>query len=138
VHSLEPKLENGSWSVQSRWHQEKVALDMSSAVINDDLLYGFSHYGRGRYFCLDPETGEVLWQGPGRTGDNVMFLSIPGHIVALVNNGQLQIITATGERFERVASYEVSQEQTWAPPVLLKNKILVKDHKRLTLWSLEK
>jgi hypothetical protein len=45
---------------------------MSSAVMNGDFLYGFSHYGRGRLFCLDPTTGEVRWQGPGRTGENVM------------------------------------------------------------------
>ena len=64
------------------------------------MLYGFSHYDQGRLFCLDPKTGEVLWQGPGRTGENVMFLSIPGHVVALVSDGELKIIAATGDRFE--------------------------------------
>ena len=75
IRSLEPQLENGVWTVHERWHQEKVALDMSSAVVNDDLLYGFSHRGKGRLFCLDPKTGDVLWQGPGRTGENVAFLA---------------------------------------------------------------
>ena len=66
---LEPNLERGDWSVNEKWHQKDVALDMSSAVLNDGLLYGLSHYGQGRFFCLDPETGNVLWQGPGRTGE---------------------------------------------------------------------
>jgi len=136
IHGLEPQLDDGVWTVKERWHQKKVALDMSSAVINGDLLYGFSHYDRGRLFCLDPGTGKVLWEGPARTGENVMFLSIPGHIVALVNDGELQIIAANGERFEKVASYRVAQSPTFAPPVLLRSAILVKDSRMLTRWSL--
>jgi outer membrane protein assembly factor BamB len=136
ITGLEPRLAGGVWTVHERWHQEEVALNMSSAVVNGDLLYGFSHYGLGRLFCLDPKTGEVLWQGPGRTGDNVMFLSIPGHVLALVNDGSLQIIAADGDRLETLASYRVAEDSTWAPPVLLQNGILVKDKQSLTLWSL--
>ena len=137
VHSLEPKLKGGIWSVTAHWSQRQVALNMSSAVINGDLLYGFSHFGRGRFFCLDPKTGRILWQGPKRTGENVTFLSIPGHILALLNNGELQVIAAGRDRYEKVASWRVAQNPTWAPPVLLQNKILVKDTETLTLWALD-
>ena len=136
IRSLVPRLEGGVWKVQETWYQKKVALDMSSAVVNGDLLYGFSHYDKGRLFCLDTKTGEVRWQGPPRTGQNVAFLAIPGHIVALINDGQLQVIAATGDRFEKVASYRVAESATWAPPVLLQNGVLVKDNQTLTLWSL--
>jgi hypothetical protein len=64
------------------------------------------------------------------------LLAIPGHVVALVNNGELKIIAARGDRFETVASYRVSESPTWAHPVLLESGILVKDSQRLTLWSL--
>ncbi|MEO1996005.1 MAG: PQQ-binding-like beta-propeller repeat protein, partial [Planctomycetaceae bacterium] len=60
IQSLQPQLSDGVWTVKRLWQQKQVALDMSSAVINGDLLYGFSHYGRGRLFCLDPNTGDVL------------------------------------------------------------------------------
>lgn len=136
VRCLEPQLKNGKWTVRERWHQKKVSLNMSTAVMNGDLLFGLSHYRRGRFFCLDPKTGNVRWEGPGRTGRNVMFLSIPGHIVALIDNGEVQIIKASGERFEKVASYRVAKKLTWAPPVLLEKGILVKDKHTLTLWSL--
>jgi outer membrane protein assembly factor BamB len=137
VHGLEPKLKDGVWSVTARWSQRKVALDMSSAVVNGDLLYGFSHFGRGRFFCLDPKTGKVLWQGPEQTSENVTFLSIPGHILALLNNGELQVIAARADRYEKVASWRVAETPTWAPPVLLQRSILIKDRETLTLWALE-
>ena len=65
-----------------------------------------------------------------------MFISIPGHIVALINNGELKVIKASGDRFEVVASYRVAESETWAPPVLLEKSVLVKDRDSLTLWSL--
>ena len=136
ILGLEPRLDDGAWTVNERWHQRKVALNMSSAVVNGDLLYGFSHYDKGRIFCLEIQSGEVLWEGPARTGDNVMFLAIPGHVVALLDDGELQIIAASGERFNKVASYRVAESPTWAPPVLLESKILVKDDQSLILWAL--
>ncbi len=132
IHSLQPQLKSGVWTVKEQWHQRKVALDMSSAVVNGDLLYGFSHYDTGRLFCLDTKTGEVLWQGPPRTGANVAFLSVPGHVVALLSDGRLQIIAARGDRFETVATYRVSESPTWAPPVLLEHGVLVKNNRTVT------
>ena len=136
VHSIEPKLVDGIWSVKKGWSQKEVALDMSTAVVNGELLYGLSHYDKGRFFCLDLDTGKVLWKGPGRTGQNVMFLSIEGYVVALVNDGELQVITASGDSFRKAATYQVANSPTWAPPVLLKGGLLVKDHETLTRWSL--
>jgi outer membrane protein assembly factor BamB len=136
IHSIRPQLQDGSWSVTDEWHQKKVALDMSSAVINGELLYGFSHYDSGRLFCLDPKTGHVLWTGPPRTGQNVMFLAVPGHIAALINNGELRILQAAPDEFRAIASYRVADNHTWAPPVLVNGGILTKDQQHLTMWSL--
>ncbi len=138
IRSLEPQVKDGVWTIQERWFQKKVALDMSTAVINDGLLYGFSHYDGGRIFCLDPQTGDVLWEGPPRTGQNVRFLAIPGHVVALINDGELQIVGAIASGFNKVASYQVAEDttfSTWAPPVLVENGVLIKDKQMLTLWT---
>ena len=134
--SLRPHQENGNWEVTELWFQKKIALDMSSAIVNDDLLYGFSHYGKGRLFCLEIETGNILWQGPGRSGDNATFLAIPNHVVALLDNGLLEVIATNRNRLQRVVSYRVAANSTWAPPVLLPGGLLVKDGDSLTRWSL--
>ena len=109
---------------------------MSSAIAHGDLLYGFSHYSSGRLFCLEIASGNILWQGPGRTGDNATFLAIPNHIVALLDNGMLEVIAADRSRLQKVASYRVAESSTWAPPVLLPGGLLVKDGESLTRWSL--
>jgi len=30
----------------------------------------------------------------------------------------------------------VAEDRTWAPPVLLRDGVLIKDHRHLTMWSL--
>lgn len=138
IHSIRPIVSDGKWAVTDEWHQKEVALDMSSALINGDYLYGFSHYDSGRLFCLDPKTGEVLWTGPPRTGQNVMFLSAPGLIAALINNGELRILKASAQQYEQLASFRVAEDRTWAPPVLLSDAVLIKDHQHLTMWRLHR
>jgi outer membrane protein assembly factor BamB len=135
IHGLSPKLKDGKWTVTKNWSQMEVALDMSSAIVADGLLFGMSHYKSGQLFCLDPKNGKILWSGPPRVGNNVAFLSVPGYVLALINTGEVRIIKATGQRYEQVASYRVADGGTWAPPVLLQRGILVKDREYLALWA---
>ena len=109
---------------------------MSSAVINNGLLFGFSHYDRGRLFCLDPSNGDVLWTGPPRTGNNVTFLSIPDYVVALLDKGEIRILRANKNQYEVAKSYSVSDD-TWAPPVLLNDGFLIKDKSTLVFWRFD-
>ena len=135
IKCLEPLLKDGKWSVNRLWHQRKVALDMSTAVINGDHLYGMSHFKMGQIFCLDPRDGTIRWLSEGRIGQNVAFLALNGHVAALRSNGELRIIAADPGGYRVRASYRVAPDQTWAPPVLLDRSILIKDLNRLTLWS---
>ena len=136
LHGLSPKLKDGKWSVTKNWSQKETPLDMSSAVINDGLLYGMSHYKLGQLFCLDPKNGKILWTSPPRTGNNVMFLSLPGHVLALINTGEVRVIKAQRASYQPVASWKVADGGTWAPPVLLQGGLLIKDRDHLTRWSL--
>lgn len=138
IRSLEPKLENGKWSVEENWHQRGVSLNMASAVISGDSLYGLSHFKQGQFFRLAPDTGEIIWSGPPRMGEYASFLTIPGHIVALRDDGVLEIIPAGEAAYRSVASYEVADSPTWAAPVLLTDGVLIKGRTKLMRWSFSK
>ncbi len=138
IRSLEPRLQNGKWSVEEVWHQRRVSLNMASAVIGDDgSLYGLSHFRQGLFFRLDPETGEILWLGPSRTGEYATFLTIPGFVVALRDDGRLEVIPTNQSEYRTVATYEVSNRPTWTAPVLLNDGFLIKDHSTLARWVFE-
>lgn len=136
LRSVKPQLgADGQWNVTERWRQDDVAFDMSTPVIVNDLVFGFSHYKRGQFFCLDPEDGKVLWKGNGRAGENVAFLGIKDHVLALLDKAELEVLKPSKEGFESVARFEVADSPTWSPPILLKDTMLIKDVNTLTLWS---
>lgn len=135
IRSLEPRLEDGKWNVEENWHQRRVSLNMASAVMNGGSLYGMSHFKQGQFFRLAPETGDIVWLGPSRMGEYATFLSITGHIVALRDDGVLEVIPTAEDSYRAVASYQVANSPTWTAPVLLSNGFLVKDRTKLMRWT---
>ena len=97
IHGFTPGLRQGKWSVSKTWSQKELALDMASAIVAEGLLYGLSHYGQGRLFCLDPDKGKILWQGSPRTGPYATFLSFPGHVLTLSHQGRLTIFKTSAK-----------------------------------------
>jgi outer membrane protein assembly factor BamB len=110
---------------------------MSSAVVNDGLLFGFSHYNKGQLFCIDVDSGDILWKGPGRSGQNATFLAVPRFVLVLFDDGQLQAVPVDRQQYRSVASWAVSDRPTWAPPVLLQNTLLIKDRTHLVAWAVQ-
>ena len=135
IRKIHPYLKNNKWHVTEKWHQKRAALNMSTAVINNNHLYGLSHYGLGELFCIDINNGEIVWRGSGRSGDNATFLSTPNHILSLLSNGNLNIIKSEGSQSRIQVKYQVAETPTWAAPVLLRNRILVKDKNSLIMWQ---
>lgn len=136
LHCFEPQRNGGEWSVKKRWTQKEIALDMSSAVVHGDRLYGHSHYQKGQLFAVELATGRIAWQGPGRAGQHATFLALPKHIVALLNTGHLKVLPTSTDQYREAASWQVAETQTWAPPVILPTGFLIKDTTTLTFWSL--
>lgn len=135
IRSLQPKLENGKWAVIENWHQRNVSLNMASAIIHGDSLYGKSHLKQGQFFRLNPMSGEILWLGPPRMGEYATFLAVPGYLIALKDNSHLEILKPDSADFDRIASYVVAESPTWAAPVLLEDGFLIKDRTKLFRWS---
>ena len=137
LRSIRIDREGEHWTATEMWLQKKAPLDMSSAVINGERLYGFTHYNSGSLFCLDVANGNILWEGPARAGDNATLLATSGYVLVLLDSGELQVIEATDQAYRQVVSYQVADTPTWAPPVLMTDGLLVKDKETLTLWSLD-
>jgi outer membrane protein assembly factor BamB len=111
---------------------------MSSPILHDGLVYGFSHFKTGQFFCLNPESGEVIWKGAPRTGENAQFLSLPGNVLALTDDGLCRILRGKGGSYDVARTYRVAEDQTWTAPAVVDDMLLIKDLAHLTLWRLPK
>ena len=134
IHCIRPKFKNGKWIINKLWSQKELALNMASPLIANQYLFGLSHYGLGRLFCINPKNGEILWLGNPRTAQNSTFLSFDQYILNLTNHGQIQILRASKDRLHEVANYKVVG-QTWTPPVLINNGLLIKDTDNLSFHT---
>jgi outer membrane protein assembly factor BamB len=127
----------GKWTAEQVWHNPQVAMYMSSPVVIGDYVFGLSHKRKGQFFCLDARTGEARWMTEGREGDNAAILAGAGLLFLLDDSAELTIAKGDGRAFEPLKKYSVADSATWAHPVVIGNRILIKDAESLAMWSLE-
>jgi outer membrane protein assembly factor BamB len=129
-------LKRGSeWATEQVWHNPEVSLYLNSPILSGDLLFGMSHRNRGQFFCLEAGTGKTLWTGEPRQGENAAMLMAGGVMFLLTSDARLIVARASGKGPEPIRVYQVADSPTWAHPVVLGNRILVKDAATLALWS---
>ncbi len=129
--------EASEWKVTQLWHNPKVAMYMSSPVLDGDYLYGLSALRKGQFFCLNAGTGETLWTTQGREATNAALLHTKNYYFLLTDDAELIVAAKSVKGFEQVAKYTVADHPTWSLPILLDKQILIKDDSQLTLWSFE-
>jgi outer membrane protein assembly factor BamB len=118
------------------WHNTDVPMYMSSPVADGNYVYGFSSRRKGQLFCLDAATGKVAWTTEGRGGMNASLQSAGPNLVVLTTDGQLTVVRRNPAKYEELRRYDMSDAEVWAQPVLLKNRILVRDTQSLASWTL--
>lgn len=116
------------------WSTTKAAMYMSSPILDGDVVYGFSEKRRGQLFALDAKTGEILWTGERREGENAALVAAGDVLLSLDTDAELIVVRKTPDDYEELARYEVSDKPVWAHPVVSGNTIFVKDETTLTQW----
>jgi outer membrane protein assembly factor BamB len=134
--AFRPVREGGRWAAREVWRNEENELYMNTPVLYGTTLYGLSMRKKGQFFALDAATGKTVWQGPGRMGENASIINVAGTLLALTNDAVLYVLPAGAGSFAPVAQYTVANSQTWAHPVFLGERILVKDETTLASLSL--
>jgi len=127
----------GKWSAEIVWHNTGLAIYMSSPVVEGDLVYGFSQYKKGQFFCADARTGATRWTSPPRQSDNAAVLISGEYLILLKDDAELIIARATAKAFEPLRRYTVADSPTWAHPLVLKNGVVIKDATTLSRWAVD-
>lgn len=128
--------QDGQIVPQEVWNNKENMLYMSTPVLHGNTLFGFSALKKGQFFSVDADSGKTLWQGPGRMGENAALLSVGGSsFLALTNEANLIVVPVNAKEYAPSMQYTVANSPTWAHPVILGNRILIKDETTLRLLS---
>jgi outer membrane protein assembly factor BamB len=118
------------------WNNKENELYMSTPVLQGNVLFGLSVRQKGQFFAIEADTGKTVWQGPGRMGENAAILNLGGQaLLMLTNEANLIIQPISAKDYAPVAKYTVAGSSTWAHPLVLGRRILVKDESTLISWS---
>jgi outer membrane protein assembly factor BamB len=136
-------LRTGGASPEEAWSTKDASLYMSTPILKDGKLFGFSEKGAGQMFCLDAKSGELLWKGDGRQGVNAALLDAGGVFLALLTPApekkgaaELVVFDAGDKEYKERARYAVSKGPSFAHPVVSGKSILVRDGTKLVQWLL--
>jgi RNA polymerase sigma factor (sigma-70 family) len=134
------RLERGDQGITATevWKAKGLPLNMSTPVLAGDLLFGMSDRARRCFFCLDANTGTTLWESDdGEDPGNTSILNAGSVLLFLTAGGRLVVVRPSGTAYEPVADYRMSDTQTWAHPVFLGDRIVIKDAATLRLFRIE-
>ena len=125
------------FAARELWTNADMAPQYNTPVLQDGLLFGLSN--RGMLFCLDAQTGQTLWvdETPRDRSGFGEIVNAGSVLLALPSSSDLIVFKPSGKQYEELAQIKVSDESTYAYPVLAGNRIYIKDQDTLTLWTLE-
>jgi len=121
--------------IETRWENKDGGMYMSSPVLAAGLLHGLSNRNKGMYVSIDPQSGKTVWTSDGRRAENAMLISRGDMVFSLTTDSELDVMKASPKGLEPIRKYTVANSPTWAHPVVLGSRILVKDKDSLALWT---
>ncbi len=137
VAAFRPTRSNGEWTTETLWNTNDVSMYLSSPVLIDDTLFGFSQRASGQYFALDARTGQVLWLGQARQAKNTAVSKAKNLLFLLNDNAELIVARGSRTGIDPFRRYTVADSDTWAQPAISGNRLLIKDVSSLRLWTVD-
>ncbi|MGQ0734274.1 MAG: outer membrane protein assembly factor BamB family protein [Acidobacteriota bacterium] len=136
VTAFTARRSNTGWTTEDLWENAEVTMDMSTGVLIDGTLFGFSARNSGQYFAVDGKSGKTLWLTDGRQAGNAAVVRAGSLWFVLKDDAELVVSRANPSRFEPVTRYTVAESATWAPPVVSGSRVFIKDLSSVTLWTI--
>jgi len=121
---------------QEVWNNKDGQLYLNSPVVQGNVVYGMTLLKKGQFFAIDADTGKTIWQSPGRMGENAAILNLAGKtLLLLTNDAKLIVQPVDAKEYAPIAEYTVASSPTWAHPLVIGNRIIIKDVSSLTWYS---
>jgi outer membrane protein assembly factor BamB len=124
-----------AFAVKEAWHTPDVAMYMSSPVLARGTIFGHSSKRKGQFVAVDPETGQIRWATEGRNATSAAVVAAGSHLVYLTTEGQMIVTPIDPSKYEEMRRYSVADSSTYAHPVVLRDRVLVRDQSALTSWT---
>ncbi len=110
--------------IEQKWIDQTLNCLHGGLVVVDGHVYGTN--SKGRWVCLDFETGEVMYETRGVGKGSVAYAD--GMLYCYGEKGTLALVEATPNGYEPVGSFEISpgEGQHWAHPAISGGRLYIR------------
>ncbi len=124
------------FTVKELWSNPENGVQFNTPVLKDGHLYGLTN--RGNFFCINSSTGQTAWLDPTQTdrGGFTSIVDVGPVLLALPSGTGLIVMNPNDKEYTELARIKVSDTPIYAHPVIVGNRIFIKDAETLTLWTL--
>ncbi|HEX5223476.1 MAG TPA: PQQ-binding-like beta-propeller repeat protein [Verrucomicrobiae bacterium] len=124
---------NGELAAEELWTSRNLKTDFSDMVTHQGYIYGNDN---GFLACLDLKTGDRMWKG-GRYGKGqFLLLENAGLLLVVAEDGQLHLVRGDPKEFVEVASFKALEGKTWNHPVVVGDKLYVRNSQEAAAFQL--
>lgn len=123
------------FSPKELWTNPDLAVQFNTPVLKAGRLYGIAQ--NGVLSCVDAKEGKTLWSCPLGSRDFGSVLDAGPVLFAMTPRTELVVFEPSDNEFKKLASYKVAQTDAYAHPVLVDNRLFIKDQDSLALWLIE-
>jgi outer membrane protein assembly factor BamB len=131
--ALKIEKQGDGFAAKELWKSESPN-QFNTPVLKDGLLFGLS--GRRSFFCMNAQTGDVLWNDSTPRGECGAVLDAGSVLLALTSDTEMVAFKPSNKEYAELAKFKVADTPTWAYPIIAGNRVFVKDRETLTLWTL--
>jgi outer membrane protein assembly factor BamB len=120
------------WTFTELWTSNRIQPNFNDYVVHKDHIYGF----RGmQLVCVDGKNGERTWTGD-RFGGQILLLEAQDLLLILTEEGDIALVKAIPEEYEKVAKMSALFGRTWNHPAVAGDVLLVRNSQEMAAFRL--
>ncbi len=124
------------YSFTENWTNPDYGVSFNTPVFKDGYLY--AHEGRlGKIYCLKEKSGKTCWADTTSLNRFASVLDLGKELLSLPANGKMIVYEPNPEKYVQKAIYKIAETEVYAHPLVVGDKIFVKEQELLTCWQVK-
>jgi outer membrane protein assembly factor BamB len=113
-----------SFSASEVWTTTRCKPYFNDFVVVDNHLYGFDGT---IYMCVSLDKGDVKWRARGYGSGQALLLVDQKLLLIISETGELSLVKAEPDKHTELSKFKVIDGKTWNHPVLVGNRVFVRN-----------